>query len=76
MVSTTSHHCTISTIGVNSGVGSGDPPDFGIGGRGRLQGGRGQVVQYYYSLSCRGRMFESGDFSRDIEKFAQNVAVG
>jgi len=35
------------------------PPDFG-------QGGRGLVVKYYI-LSCTGSMFESGDFSSEIE---------
>ena len=38
-------------------------------GRG-VAGGGGRVVKYYvaYSLSCRGIMFESVDFSREIEQ--------
>ena len=32
-------------------------------------------MKYYYSLSCTGSMFESVYFSREIEKFAENVAV-
>jgi len=35
------------------------------------RGGRGRVTKYYYILSCTGSMFESGDFWREIEKFAQ-----
>ena len=34
-----------------------------------------RVVKYYYSLFCTGSVFESGDFSREIEQFSQNVAV-
>jgi len=55
-------------IGVNPGVGGRDPPDFGQGRSwGGSQGGRGRVVKYYYTLSCTGSMFESGDFWRAIE---------
>ena len=36
--------------------------------------GRRRVVKYFYSLPCTGSMFESGDFSREIETFAQNAA--
>ena len=38
---------------------------WGVGGRGKAQGGRGGregVVKYYYSLFCRGSMFESDLF--------------
>ena len=30
-------------------------------------------MKYYYSLSCSGSMFKSGDFSREIEQFVQNA---
>jgi len=30
-------------------------------------GGRGWVAKHYYILSCTGSMFESGDFSSEIE---------
>ena len=45
------------------GVGGHDPPDFKLGGRGGLQ----EVVKHYYILSSTGSMFESGDFSSEIE---------
>src|SRR6218665_2013369 len=48
------------------GVGGSRPPRFWagwvVGVAGELQGGRGQVVNYYYILSCTGSMFESDDF--------------
>src|SRR6218665_3568934 len=48
-------HQRASILGVWGGH---DLHIFGMG----LTGGRGRIVKYYYSLSCTGRMFESGDF--------------
>ena len=51
-------------------------PRFWDGGRwGRRGSWTGRVTLLYSSLSLTGSMFESGDFSREIEQFAQNVAV-
>jgi len=50
-----------SSIGVNpGGVGGVTTPRYWVEGR------RG-IVKHYYILSCTRRMFESGDFSSEIE---------
>ena len=48
------------------GLGGLRPPDFGWGSQG--------VVKYYYCLFFTGSRCERGQFSREIETFAQNVA--
>jgi len=54
----------VDYIGVNpGGWGCRDPQILGLGSR----EGRGWVVQHYYILLCAGSMFESGDFSSEIE---------
>ena len=40
----------------------GRDPRFWVGGRREGRWSRGQVVKYYYILSCTGSMFESGYF--------------
>jgi len=59
-------------IGVNpEGLGASRPQILGWGSwvevAGGSLGGRGRVVQHYYILSCTGIVFESGDFSSEIE---------
>jgi len=55
----------VSAIGINpGGWGCRDTKLGVVGGRRR---DRGRVVKYYYILSCTGGMFESGDFSSEIE---------
>jgi len=49
-----------SMVGINSGLGGRDPQILGREVVG-VAGGRGRVVKCYYTLSCTGSMFESGD---------------
>ena len=60
--------CIVFIIGVNpEGLGVSRPLIFWAGDLRGLVGGRGRVVKHYYILSCTGSIFESGDFSSEIE---------